>query len=269
MPGLVLQPLSPEPRRARGWDSRSLSTGGARCSHLGAGFAPALAEGYVLPSASLTSRSSLSLQLKSNVLSLDCHISKYPVICEQLKAEVRCWQGGRALSLAVVCLGCAPLSSVVLFELCDSAAHRESGISLSRSSELPGVTEPAVKQLIPPCRWQICGRSSVPTRTPHVTRRSSHQHHWLPLAGAQRGCPGEVVGLARNWGRAAGSSWHPLCQVGLRSFRAGQSPGVSPGASPPACVVILTMLRCSYGPERPQHASPEGSWAAKAASCPG
>ncbi|XP_047903803.2 kinesin-like protein KIF18B [Anser cygnoides] len=30
----------------------------------------------------------IKLSLKSNVLSLDCHISKYPVICEQLKAEV-------------------------------------------------------------------------------------------------------------------------------------------------------------------------------------
>ncbi|NXA56020.1 KI18B protein, partial [Nothocercus julius] len=31
----------------------------------------------------------IKLALKSNVLSLDCHISKYAVICEQLKAEVR------------------------------------------------------------------------------------------------------------------------------------------------------------------------------------
>lgn len=153
MPGPVIKPLSLEPR-ARGWHSRSLSIGGAHCSHSGAGFAPALVEGCVLPSASLTSHSSLSLQLKSNVLSLDCHISKYAVICEQLKAEVRCWQGGRALSLAVVR---APLRSVVLSELCDSAAHWESGVSFSGSSELPGLTEPAVQQLIPPCRWQICG----------------------------------------------------------------------------------------------------------------
>ncbi|XP_010180404.1 PREDICTED: kinesin-like protein KIF18B, partial [Mesitornis unicolor] len=29
----------------------------------------------------------IKLSLKSNVLSFDCHISKYPVICEQLKAE--------------------------------------------------------------------------------------------------------------------------------------------------------------------------------------
>lgn len=220
---------APQPR-ACGWHSRSLSTGGAHCSHLGAGFAPALVEGCVLPSASLTSHSSLSLQLKSNVLSLDCHISKYAVICEQLKAEVRCWQGGRALSLAVVCLGRAPLSSVVLSEPCDSAAHWESGVSFSGSSELHGVTEPAVQQLIPPCRWQICGRSSVPMRTPPGTQRSSHQHHWLPLTRAQWGCPGEVVGLARNWDRAAGS-WHPLCQVRLHSSRAGFSPGVIPGAS--------------------------------------
>lgn len=47
------------------------------------------------PSAALTSPSSLSLQLKSNVLSFDCHVSKYAVICEQLKAEVRCWWGGQ------------------------------------------------------------------------------------------------------------------------------------------------------------------------------
>lgn len=156
MPGPVIKPLSLEPR-ARGWHSRSLSIGGAHCSHSGAGFAPALVEGCVLPSAALTSHSSPSLQLKSNVLSLDCHISKYAVICEQLKAEVRCWQGGRALSLAVVCLGRVPLSSVVLSELCGSAAHWESGVSFLGSSELPGLTEPAVQQLIPPCRWQICG----------------------------------------------------------------------------------------------------------------
>ncbi|NXT87530.1 KI18B protein, partial [Anhinga rufa] len=30
----------------------------------------------------------IKLSLKSNVLSFDCHVSKYPVICEQLKAEV-------------------------------------------------------------------------------------------------------------------------------------------------------------------------------------
>ncbi|NWI29333.1 KI18B protein, partial [Sula dactylatra] len=30
----------------------------------------------------------IKLSLKSNVLSLDCHVSKYPEICEQLKAEV-------------------------------------------------------------------------------------------------------------------------------------------------------------------------------------
>lgn len=48
-------------------------------------------EGSVLcPTAPLTSCPSLSLQLKSNVLSLDCHISKYATICEQLKTEVRC-----------------------------------------------------------------------------------------------------------------------------------------------------------------------------------
>ncbi|NWY06533.1 KI18B protein, partial [Nothoprocta ornata] len=38
----------------------------------------------------------IKLALKSNVLSLDCHISKYAAICEQLKAEVRCCRGGRA-----------------------------------------------------------------------------------------------------------------------------------------------------------------------------
>lgn len=37
----------------------------------------------------LTTFSALSLQMKSNVLSLDCHISQYAAICEQLKAEVR------------------------------------------------------------------------------------------------------------------------------------------------------------------------------------
>ncbi|NWX94183.1 KI18B protein, partial [Nothoprocta pentlandii] len=36
----------------------------------------------------------IKLALKSNVLSLDCHISKYAAICEQLKAEVRCCRGG-------------------------------------------------------------------------------------------------------------------------------------------------------------------------------
>jgi len=51
--------------------------------------------GRCCPSASLTSPSSLSLQLKSSVFSFDCHVSKYPVTCEQLKAEVRGWRGGQ------------------------------------------------------------------------------------------------------------------------------------------------------------------------------
>uniref|UniRef100_A0A674JNS8 Kinesin-like protein n=1 Tax=Terrapene triunguis TaxID=2587831 RepID=A0A674JNS8_9SAUR len=38
----------------------------------------------------------IKLSLKSNVLSLDCHITKYAAICEQLKAEVRCLTGGTA-----------------------------------------------------------------------------------------------------------------------------------------------------------------------------
>uniref|UniRef100_A0A8C3KM29 Kinesin-like protein n=1 Tax=Calidris pygmaea TaxID=425635 RepID=A0A8C3KM29_9CHAR len=47
------------------------------------------------PSAALTSPLSLSLQLKSNVLSFDCHNSKCAAMCKQLKAEVRRWQGGQ------------------------------------------------------------------------------------------------------------------------------------------------------------------------------
>lgn len=47
------------------------------------------------PSASLTSVSSLSLQLKSNTHSSDYHTCEYVEICEQLKGEVRCWWGGQ------------------------------------------------------------------------------------------------------------------------------------------------------------------------------
>jgi len=33
--------------------------------------------------------------MKSSVFSFDCHVTKYPVTCEQLKAEVRGCRGGK------------------------------------------------------------------------------------------------------------------------------------------------------------------------------
>lgn len=46
-----------------------------------------------LPKAALNEHMNLSpglpSQLKSNVISLDCHISQYATVCQQLQAEVR------------------------------------------------------------------------------------------------------------------------------------------------------------------------------------
>lgn len=97
---------------------------------------------------------SLSLQLKSNVLSVDCHISKYAVVCEQLQAEVRCWPGAQGSGFS-----------------CDFLRMW--------SSELLGVMGPSEQWMILPRRWQICGQSSAPTRT--LPRRPRTQRRWLLL----------------------------------------------------------------------------------------
>ena len=53
-----------------------------------------------LPKAALNEQTDLSpvppSQLKSNVISLDCHISQYATICQQLQAEVRSRLGSLA-----------------------------------------------------------------------------------------------------------------------------------------------------------------------------
>lgn len=113
--GLLLKPLRPEPKKACDCSSRPLSADCAQYSYPGAPWghwrklsscaAPASQRGMCCPSASVTSPSSLSLQLKSNVFSFDCPVSKYAVICEQLKAEVRCWWGGEGSVFSCGLLG--------------------------------------------------------------------------------------------------------------------------------------------------------------------
>lgn len=189
MPSLLLKLPSPEPRKARDWDSGSQSTDHVHCSRptdpgawrrLSSCAAPA--SGDVLPSASLTPSLSLSLQLKSNVLSFDCHISKYAVICEQLKAEVRCWRGWQGSVFSCGLLG-------------------------TWTSELLGIMKPSEQQMILPCRCQICGRSFVPMRMLPGRQRTRSRHHWLSSARAQGSCPGEGGGTELGV-----TSWCPPCQ---------------------------------------------------------
>uniref|UniRef100_A0A8C4YP54 Kinesin-like protein n=1 Tax=Gopherus evgoodei TaxID=1825980 RepID=A0A8C4YP54_9SAUR len=96
----------------------------------------------------------IKLSLKSNVLSLDCHITKYAAICEQLKAEVRCLAGGwrAVLSVALArdqhCSGTvSTMSSVIEKDLRDHATDLQQKTN-KPSSLLQGMPRDQTQRLV-------------------------------------------------------------------------------------------------------------------------
>ncbi|NXK52129.1 KI18B protein, partial [Chauna torquata] len=119
----------------------------------------------------------IKLSLKSNVLSLDCHISKYAVICEQLKAEVA---GLRAKLRAYEDNARdAEKQALALLAPCSSSPEADPktcsalGVHRERDGEQQELKagQPVQLQL----EWEEEAPEETPPRSPRATRQTDLQ----------------------------------------------------------------------------------------------